>query len=52
VMYMREPGESVEKLPPAGALLQIAVYGSAVGTVLLGVFPSLVLDFANRAALR
>ena len=52
VMYMREPGESVEKLPPAGALLQIAVYGSAVGTVLLGVFPSLILDFANRAALR
>lgn len=52
VMYMREPGESVETLPPAGALLQIAVYGSAVGTVLLGVFPSLVLDFANRAAIR
>jgi len=52
VMYMREPGESVETLPPAGALLQIAVYGSAVGTVLLGIFPSLVLDFANRAALR
>jgi NADH-quinone oxidoreductase subunit N len=52
VMYMREPGESVEALPPAGALLQIAVYGSAAGTLLLGIFPSLVLDFANRAALR
>jgi NADH-quinone oxidoreductase subunit N len=52
VMYMREPGETVENLPPAGALLQIAVYGSAAGTVLLGIFPSLVLDFANRAALR
>ena len=52
VMYFREPGESVETLPPAGALLQIAVYGSAAGTLLLGIFPSLVLDFANRAALR
>ena len=52
VMYMREPGETMEDLPPAGALLQIAVYGSAVGTLLLGIFPSLVLDFANRAALR
>ena len=52
VMYMREPGESVESLPPAGALLQIAVYGSAAGTLILGIFPSLVLDFANRAALR
>jgi NADH-quinone oxidoreductase subunit N len=52
VMYFREPGESVETLPPAGALLQIAVYGSAAGTLLLGIFPSLVLDFANRAAIR
>ena len=52
VMYMREPGESVESLPPAGAMLQIAVYGSAAGTLLLGIFPSLVLDFANRAGLR
>jgi NADH-quinone oxidoreductase subunit N len=52
VMYFREPGESVETLPPAGALLQIAVYGSAVGTLLLGIFPSLILDFANRAAIR
>jgi NADH-quinone oxidoreductase subunit N len=52
VMYMHEPGESVEALPPAGALLQVAVYGAAAGTLLLGIFPSLVLDFANRAALR
>ena len=52
VMYFREPGESVETLPPAGALLQIAVYGSAAGTLLLGIFPSLILDFANRAAIR
>jgi NADH-quinone oxidoreductase subunit N len=52
VMYMREPGESVEGLPAAGPLLQIAVYGSAVATLLLGIFPSLVLDFANRAALK
>src|SRR6202162_138047 len=52
VMYMREPGETVENLPPAGALLQIAVYGSAVGTLLLGIFPSMVVGFANRAALK
>src|SRR6185369_13639193 len=52
VMYMREPGESVEGLPAAGPLLQIAVYGSAVATLLLGIFPSLVLDFANNAALK
>jgi NADH-quinone oxidoreductase subunit N len=57
VMYMREPaksasGESVELLAPAGAALQFAVYASAVGTLLLGIFPGWVLDVANRAALK
>jgi NADH-quinone oxidoreductase subunit N len=52
VMYMHEPGKASEDLPAPGAALQIAVYGSAVATLLLGIFPSLVLDFANQAALR
>ena len=50
VMYMREPGAAVENLPSAGAALRLAIYGSAVVTLLLGIFPSLVLDFVNRAA--
>jgi len=52
VMYFKEPGESVEDIPPAGAALRIAVYASALGTVLLGIFPSWVLNFASKAALR
>jgi NADH-quinone oxidoreductase subunit N len=52
VMYFREPAEPVEDLPPAGAALQVAVYGSALGTLLLGIFPSWVLEFASRSALR
>jgi NADH-quinone oxidoreductase subunit N len=52
VMYMKEPGASVEDLPPAGPALKIAVYGSAIGTVLLGIFPSFVLDFASKATLK
>jgi NADH-quinone oxidoreductase subunit N len=52
VMYMHEPGESSVNLPPAGAGLKVAVYGSALGTLLLGVLPSVVLDFATRAAIR
>ncbi len=52
VMYFKEPGESSENLPPAGAALQIAVYGSAIGTLVLGIFPSWVLDFASKAALK
>ena len=52
VMYFREPGEAAENLPPAGAALQVAVYGSALGTLVLGIFPSWVLEFASKAALR
>jgi NADH-quinone oxidoreductase subunit N len=52
VMYFKEPGEAVEDMPHAGAALRIAVYGSALGTLVLGIFPSWVLNFATKAALR
>jgi len=52
VMYMKEPGESMQDLPPAGAAMKVAVYGSALGTLVLGIFPSWVLDFATKANLR
>jgi NADH-quinone oxidoreductase subunit N len=50
VMYMREPGQAVENLPSANLALQAAIYGSAGVTLLLGIFPSSVLDFAISAA--
>lgn len=52
VMYMNEPMASVDELLPAGAAMKVAVYSSAVGTLLLGIFPSFVLDFATKAALK
>ena len=52
VMYFNDPKEPASDLPPAGAAMKVAVYGSAVATLLLGIFPSLVLDFANKAALK
>ena len=52
VMYMKDPDSSADALPPAGLALKIAVYASAFGTVLLGVFPGFVLDFASKAALK
>jgi len=52
VMYMKDPEPSVEAPGAAGPALQFAVYGSAIGTLLLGIFPSYVLDFASKAALR
>jgi len=30
----------------------LAVYASALGTLLLGIFPSWILDFASKVALR
>ena len=52
VMYMNEPRETADELQPAGPAMKVAVYGSAVGTLLLGIFPSFVLDFASKAALK
>jgi NADH-quinone oxidoreductase subunit N len=52
VMYMKEPGESMADLPPAGPAMKVAVYGSALGTMVLGIFPGWVLEFASRASLR
>ena len=52
VMYMKEPGESVEDLPPVGFGIKVAVYASAVGTLILGIFPSTILDYASRTILK
>lgn len=52
VMYMKEPRESSETLPPVGLGLKVAVYASAIGTLFLGIFPSTVLDYASRALLK
>jgi len=52
VMYMQEPGESTADLQPAGPAMKIAVFGSALGVLVLGIFPSLVLDYATKAAIK
>ena len=50
MMYMHKPGEaaSVAEQPAAG--LKGALVLAALGTLLLGIFPSVVLDFARRAS--
>ena len=50
VMYMQEPGESMLDLPPLSAGIKLALWTSAAATLVLGVFPSLILDFAARSA--
>ncbi|HWR50063.1 MAG TPA: NADH-quinone oxidoreductase subunit N [Bryobacteraceae bacterium] len=50
VMYMQEPTETTANLPPIPAGIQATLWASAVATIVLGVYPSLVLDFADRSA--
>ncbi len=50
VMYMREPAEAAEPLPPPGAALKLALWACAAGTLLLGLYPSAILGVVNAAA--
>ncbi|MEO5925908.1 MAG: NADH-quinone oxidoreductase subunit N [Bryobacteraceae bacterium] len=50
VMYMKEPGESTDNMPVASPLLQVAIFGSAIMTLVLGIMPGWVLDAAIRAS--
>jgi NADH-quinone oxidoreductase subunit N len=51
-MYMKEPGESMLDLAPLGAGVKITLWTCTAATLVLGIFPSVVLDFANRYALK
>jgi NADH-quinone oxidoreductase subunit N len=50
VMYMNEPGESMKDLQPVGGGLTVALWVSALATMILGIFPGIILDIANRSA--
>jgi NADH-quinone oxidoreductase subunit N len=50
VMYMKEPSEASQKVEPLSAGMSAALVLPAVGTLVLGIFPSWVLDFAGRSS--
>lgn len=50
MMYMHEPSEAVNKLEPLTAGLSAALVLPALGTLVLGIFPSWVLEFAGKSA--
>jgi len=50
MMYMREPGEAVENAEPLTLGLRAALILPAIGTLLLGIFPGWVLEFAGKSA--
>jgi NADH-quinone oxidoreductase subunit N len=50
VMYMHEPTSAADGLQPLSPGLKTALVASALATIALGIFPSLVLDFAGRSS--
>ena len=46
VMYMKEPGDAIQGLPPLPAGTRAALWISAAFTLVMGIFPSLVLNYA------
>jgi len=49
-IYMREPGAAMNELAPPSGSLRIAIWASALGTLILGIFPSALLSFASFSA--
>jgi NADH-quinone oxidoreductase subunit N len=50
MMYMHEPCEAVENAEPLSPGLRAALILPALGTLVLGIFPAWVLEFAGRSA--
>jgi len=50
VMYMQPPAEGDTVLESPSAGIAVTIWATAVATVLLGVLPGFVLDFAGRSA--
>jgi NADH-quinone oxidoreductase subunit N len=49
-VYMKEPNGTVAKLPPVSPGLRIALWASALGVLLLGIFPATLLSFVSSSA--
>jgi NADH-quinone oxidoreductase subunit N len=50
MMYMHEPGEAAQNAEPLTAGLRAALILPALGTLVLGMFPGWVLDFAGKSS--
>lgn len=49
-VYMREPGPAIERLPAPAMSLRVAIWASAIGVLILGIFPGTLLSFASSSA--
>jgi NADH-quinone oxidoreductase subunit N len=50
MMYMHEPSEAVDESEPLSPAVSLALILPALGTLVLGIFPNWVLEFAGRSA--
>lgn len=50
MMYMHEPSEAAANAEPLSPSLGAALILPALGTLILGIFPTAVLDFASKSA--
>lgn len=50
VMYMKEPSEAASKVEPLSPAMSAALLLPAAATLILGIFPGWVLDFASRSS--
>jgi NADH-quinone oxidoreductase subunit N len=50
VMYFREPGEASVSVAAPTIGIRIALWGSVIGTLVLGIYPSLLLNFATYSS--
>jgi NADH-quinone oxidoreductase subunit N len=50
VMYMQDPSEATSTVPPLSAGLTTTLWATALGTLLLGIKPSILLDFVRSAS--
>jgi len=51
VMYMNEPGEAVDNIEPLTPGLRAALILPAIGTLVLGILPGAILNFAQNSTL-
>jgi hypothetical protein len=49
-VYMHEPSAATVDLAPAPATLRIAIWASAAGILVLGIFPSTLLSVISFSA--
>jgi NADH:ubiquinone oxidoreductase subunit 2 (subunit N) len=47
---MHEPTETTAGLEPLGASMATVLWTAALGTLVLGIYPSVILGFVNHAS--